>query len=78
MYSLDLTTKNDLNNGFRKRHKDITEKDLMQTFKNCLNSLRKKAKAKKRQDKKRQWKYIVYDVTSNIHLSRGGKERKGS
>lgn len=47
MYSLDLTTKNDLNNGFRKRHKDITEKDLMQAFKNCLNSLRKKAKAKK-------------------------------
>lgn len=78
MYSLDLTTKNDLNNGFRKRHKDITEKDLMQAFKNCLNSLRKKAKAKKRQDKKRQWKYIVYAVTSNIHLSRGGKERKGS
>ena len=78
MYSLDLTTKNDLNNGFRKRHKDITEKDLMQAFKNCLNSLRKKAKAKKRQDKKRQWKYIVYAVTSNIHLSKGGKERKGS
>lgn len=73
MYSLDLTTKNDLNNGFRKRHKDITEKDLMQVFKNCLNSLRKKAKAKKR-----QWKYIVYAVTSNIHLSKGGIERKGS
>lgn len=75
MYSLDLTTKNELNDGFRCRHEDVTEKQLMQAFKNCLNSLRKKAKAKKRQDKKNQWKYIVYAVTSNIHLS---KRRKGS
>lgn len=71
MYSLDLTTKN--NGGFGCRYKDVTEKQLMKAFKNCLNSLRKKAKAKKR-----QWKYIVYAVTSNIHLSRGGIERKGS
>lgn len=71
MYSLDLTTKN--NGEFGCRHKDVTEKQLMKAFKNCLNSLRKKAKAKKR-----QWKYIVYAVTSNIHLSRGGIERKGS
>lgn len=78
MYSLDLTTKNELNGGFRCRHKDVTEKQLMQAFKNCLNSLRKKAKARKRQDEKNQWKYIVYAVTSNIHLSKGGIERKGS
>lgn len=45
MYSLDLTTKN--NGGFGCRHKDVTEKQLMKAFKNCLNSLRKKAKAKK-------------------------------
>jgi len=71
MYSLDLTTKNELNGGFRCRHEDVTEKQLMQAFKNCLNVLRKKAKTKKN----KHWKYIVYAVTSDVHLS---KRRKGS
>ena len=71
MYSLDLTVKNEFGGGFCCRHEDVTEKQLMQAFKRCLNVLRKKAKSKKR-----QWRYVIYAVTSNIHLSWHGT--KGS
>lgn len=66
LYSLDLTTKNCLEGGFRKRHKDVTQEDLQKAMKNALESLRRKARV-------RGWQYVVYAAISNIHRSQGGR-----
>lgn len=66
LYSLDLTTKNNLKSGFKKLHKDVTREDIQKAVKNALESLRRKAKV-------RQWGYIAYVSISNIHLSQGGR-----
>lgn len=66
LYSLDLTTKNNLTSGFMKRHEDVTLEDLRQALKNGLESLRRKART-------RQWSYIIYCAISNVHQSQGGR-----
>lgn len=65
-YSLDLTTKNNLASGFKKRHEDVTKEDIQKAIKNALESLRRKAMT-------RGWSYIIYVAISNIHQSQGGR-----
>lgn len=68
LYTLDLTTKNNLVTGFQKKHKDITCQELAKAVKNVLESLRRKAKV-------RGWTYVMYGVVSNFHVS---QHRKGA
>lgn len=65
LYSLDLTTKNNLSSGFLKRHEDVTKGDIQRALKAALESLRRKAKL-------RHWSYIIYAAISNVHQSQGG------
>lgn len=63
LYTVDLTTRNDTDNtGFRKRHSEVTEQDILSAFDNILNKVRYQAKCQ-------GWKYAIYAVSSNDHLS---------
>lgn len=70
-YSLDLTTKNNLEGGFFKRHEDVTKEDLTRALKNAAESIRRKTKTKRSKD----WKYCIFAVISHEHRSR--KTKKG-
>lgn len=63
-WTLDLNTKNNLESGFKKRHSDVTKKDLKEALKELIERTRRQAKAKKR-----NWKFCVFAVISNQHLS---------
>lgn len=63
LYTIDLTTRNDTDNtGFRKRHSEVTEQDILKAFDNILNKIRYQAN-------RQGWKYAIYAVSSNDHLS---------
>lgn len=67
LYTIDLTTRNDTDNtGFRKRHSEVTEQDILGAFDNILNKIRYQAK-------RHGWKYAIYGVSSNEHLSQHTK-----
>lgn len=61
---ITLNAGDDLTKGFKKKRKDITEEELARVIKNCLESIRRKARAKKR-----NWKYIIYATTSQWHFT---------
>lgn len=70
-YSLDLTTKNNLEGGFFKRHDEVTKEDLTRALKNVMESIRRKTKTKRGIN----WKYCILAVISDEHLSK--KTKKG-
>ncbi|MCR5083588.1 MAG: hypothetical protein K6B15_08980 [Parasporobacterium sp.] len=63
-WSIDLTTKNNLTGGFKKRHSEVTKEELQKALKNVTESIRRKAII-------RGWKYLLLAVVSNVHLSKG-------
>lgn len=69
-WTLDLTTKNNLEGGFKKKHSEVTKEDLERALKNVVESVRRKAKVKKR-----NWKFCIFAVISNVHLT---EQRKGA
>lgn len=71
LYSIDLTTRNDTDmTGFGKRHSDVTQQDILNAIRKILVKFRSYAKT-------RNWKYMLYAVSSNIHQSEPG-HRKGA
>ena len=61
---ITLNAWDDLTRGFKKKREDLTEEELAKVIKNCLESIRRKARAKGR-----NWKYIIYATTSQWHLT---------
>ena len=63
-YSIDLTTQDTTNIGFKKKREDVTRSDIKRALKACIQSVRQKAVL-------RGWKCIIYPVISELSGKHG-------